>query len=111
MVVDKSSSRPKRSRGMQHRRVLVGEPRQFIEPAAGQRAEAVEMGGIPRRFSKSVRPPDNGAIAIMRSAAVAAGRMALEEELLPRTNRGASCDSAARGGSVRMWSSGDRELR
>ena len=28
---------------MQHRRVLVGDPRQFVEPAAGERAEAIEM--------------------------------------------------------------------
>ena len=29
---------------MKHRRMLVGDPRQLVEPAAGKRAEAVEMG-------------------------------------------------------------------
>jgi hypothetical protein len=29
--------------GVKHRRILVGDPRQFVEPAAGQRAEPMEM--------------------------------------------------------------------
>ena len=43
MVVDPVLVAAKAVPGVQNRRVLVGDPRQFIEPAARQRAEAIEM--------------------------------------------------------------------
>ena len=43
MVIDPVLIATKAVARVQHRRVLVGEPGQFIEPAAGQRAEAIEV--------------------------------------------------------------------
>ena len=48
MVVDPVLVAAEAVARMQHRRVLVGDAREFIEPAAGQRAEPVEMRLEPR---------------------------------------------------------------
>src|SRR5665647_3749046 len=43
MVVDPVLVAAEAVPGVEHRRMLVGNPGELIEPAAGQRAEAVEM--------------------------------------------------------------------
>ena len=43
MVVDAVLVAAETVARMQHRRMLVGDQRQFVEPAAGKGAEAIEM--------------------------------------------------------------------
>ena len=50
MVVDPVLVAAETVARVQHRRMLVGDPRQFIEPAAGQRAEAIEMRLEPAKI-------------------------------------------------------------
>ncbi len=47
VVVDPVLVAAKAVARVQHRRVLVGEPRQFIQPSARERAEAIEMRPEP----------------------------------------------------------------
>jgi hypothetical protein len=44
------ASRPKRSRAFQNRRVLVGGPGQFIQPAARQNTQAIKMRLEPSKI-------------------------------------------------------------
>ena len=43
MVVDPVLVAAEAVARMQHRRMLVGDPREFVQPSAGERAEPVEM--------------------------------------------------------------------
>ena len=48
---------------IQHRRVLVGDPRQFIKPAASERAEAIEMRLQPAKIIRLQVEPEQVAQA------------------------------------------------
>ena len=52
---------------IQNRRVLVGGPRQFIEPAACKRAEAIEMRLQPAKIIRlQIEPEQIAQAAILR---------------------------------------------
>ena len=53
MVVDPVLVAAETVAGLQHRRMLVGGSRELVEPAAGKRAEAVEMGLEPARSRRA----------------------------------------------------------
>ena len=67
MVVDPVLVAAETIARIQHRRMLVGGPRQFVQPAAGQRAEAIEMRLKPPKIARlQIKPEQIAQAAIDR---------------------------------------------
>ncbi len=92
---------------VQNRRVLVGDPRQFIEPAACERAEAVEMWLQPAKIIRLQIEPEQIAQAAIDRVEILSG--AIRRECCAVIEIPAPC-RAASGLAERAWltSCGDR---
>ncbi len=73
MVVDPVLVAAEAVARVQNRRMLVGDPRQFIEPAARQNTQAIKMGFQPSQIIRLEIKPDKIAQAAVDCVEILAG--------------------------------------